>query len=301
MNAPPQARITQLAYLAFEVKDVVAFERFLTDVLGLMVGESPADGVRTFRLDDRSARYFVTEGPADDLTAVGFQVSSHEALAALEHRLAAAGVGTRRVSDAHAKGRFVEAMTVCEDPFGHPLELVVGPSLADQPFHSDLVPGGFVAGDLGAGHLVLAADDQSRSLSFYTDVLGFRFSDRVSTTFYGHDVDIAFLHCNPRHHTLALGAPMGKRLHHFLVECRTLDDVGAGFDRALKAGVRIANGLGRHPNDRMFSYYAKTPAGFQYEYGHGGRLITDGAAWQAEVYDRISDWGHHPPPPRPKA
>ena len=33
--------------------------------------------------------------------------------------------------------------------------------------------------------------------------------------------------------------------------------------------------LGRHPNDRMFSFYAKTPSGFQFEFGWGGREVDD--------------------------
>jgi hypothetical protein len=54
------------------------------------------------------------------------------------------------------------------------------------------------------------------------------------------------------------------------------------------------NTLGRHPNDEMFSFYGFTPSGFQFEFGWGGRLIDD-ADWTPKTYDRISDWGHHPP------
>jgi hypothetical protein len=73
-----------------------------------------------------------------------------------------------------------------------------------------------------------------------------------------------------------------------------MDDVGLAFDRALGSGVRIMQTLGRHPNDRMFSFYAKTPSGFQFELGWGGREIDD-ATWQPAEHDRISEWGHHPP------
>jgi Glyoxalase/Bleomycin resistance protein/Dioxygenase superfamily len=79
--------------------------------------------------------------------------------------------------------------------------------------------------------------------------------------------------------------------------------VGLAFDRALRGGVRIAQTLGRHPNDRMFSFYAKTPSGFQFECGWGGRIVDD-ATWEPTTYDRISEWGHHPPvmfAPKPRA
>jgi hypothetical protein len=52
--------------------------------------------------------------------------------------------------------------------------------------------------------------------------------------------------------------------------------------------------LGRHPNDRMFSFYARTPSGFQFELGWGGRQVDD-ATWTPTTYDHISEWGHHPP------
>jgi hypothetical protein len=44
----------------------------------------------------------------------------------------------------------------------------------------------------------------------------------------------------------------------------------------------------------MFSFYAKTPSGFQFEFGYGGREVND-ADWEPTTYDRISEWGHHPP------
>jgi hypothetical protein len=71
-----------------------------------------------------------------------------------------------------------------------------------------------------------------------------------------------------------------KRLHHFMLEVGSMDDVGLAFDRALRKGVRIMQTLGRHPNDRMFSFYAKTPSGFQFELGsRAGRVVPKPEAW----------------------
>ena len=53
----------------------------------------------------------------------------------------------------------------------------------------------------------------------------------------------------------------------------------------------LPNGLGRHDNDGMFSFYLQTPAGFQIEFGHGARVVGDD--WDDNrKYDRISAWGH---------
>ena len=48
--------------------------------------------------------------------------------------------------------------------------------------------------------------------------------------------------------------------------------VGQGYDLACLEEDRIAYTLGRHTNDYMTSFYAKTPSGFFIESGWGGRI-----------------------------
>ncbi len=78
-----------------------------------------------------------------------------------------------------------------------------------------------------------------------------------------------------------------------MVETNARDDVGAAFDRTWATDLPIPNGLGRHDNDHMFSFYVASPAGFQVEVGHGARTITDERN-DNRRYDRISTWGHQP-------
>jgi hypothetical protein len=67
----------------------------------------------------------------------------------------------------------------------------------------------------------------------------------------------------------------------------------AAFDRAFRAGYAIPNGLGKHDNDKMFSFYMMTPAGFQVEIGCGALEVGDD--WnENRAYDSISLWGHQP-------
>ena len=55
---------------------------------------------------------------------------------------------------------------------------------------------------------------------------------------------------------------------------------------------RVSVTLGRHTNDFMTSFYAKTPSSFMIECGWGGREI-DPATWQpVEMHDGPSLWGH---------
>ena len=279
--------IDQLGYLAFEVSDLAAWKAFATDVLGLAISDETERGF-ALRMDDRAARFFVTQGPADDLAAVGWEVADERTLDQIKDRL-----GAREGTADEASARRVVRLIVALDPAGTRVEIAFGPEHAPKPA-TPKVPSGFVTGAQGLGHLVLSAPEPRATAAFYQDLLGFRLSDRIVTTFYGHPVDITFLHTNARHHSLAFGGPQPKRLHHFLVEVGAFDDVGAALDRALDGGVRIAQMIGRHPNDRMISFYAFTPSGFQFEYGTGGRQVDD-ATWQPVVHDRVSEWGHHPP------
>jgi len=284
--------IQQLGYLGFEVADLDAWEAFSTEVLGLEVVSR--EGGLQLCMDGHGRRFFLTEGPADDLSVVGWQVADAAALADVAARLRAAGVD---VTEGDPGPRHVEALIRFRDPAGVPTEVFHGPQMAGAPFASARATSGFVADDLGLGHLVLTTRDKAESLAFYTDALGFRVSDHVVTTVAGYDIDLTFLPAPgpaARHHSLALGGPQRHRLHHFMLEVKAFDDVGLCYDRALRAGVPIFHTLGRHPNDRMFSFYAFTPSGFQFEFGWGGRVVDD-ARWEIATHDRISEWGHHHP------
>ena len=54
--------------------------------------------------------------------------------------------------------------------------------------------------------------------------------------------------------------------------------------------------LGRHNNDRMFSFYAKNPSGWYFELGWGARQI-DPETFAVEHYSMgggsgMGEWGH---------
>jgi hypothetical protein len=81
-------------------------------------------------------------------------------------------------------------------------------------------------------------------------------------------------------------------MHHLMVEFFSLDDVGQGYDVALAEPERIGVTLGRHTNDFMTSFYARSPSSFLVECGWGGREV-DPDNWQPREYrEGPSIWGH---------
>ena len=284
----------QLGYIGFEVSDLGAWERFCLDVLGLTLADRADDGAMAFRLDQHRQRIVVEPGLADDVRFIGWEVVSDAELTALTGKLRAAGHDVTDGTPVEAARRRVQRLVKLRDPNGIPTEIFHGAERVAAPFVSPIVRSGFVADERGLGHIVVAARDQAASQQFYCELLGLKLSDRITADVHGYKADVVFLHANQRHHSLAIGQEDRKRIHHFMLEARTMDEVGLAMDRTLRAGLKLMHTLGRHPNDRMFSFYARTPSGFNFEFGWGGRDVDD-ATWQPTTYDHISEWGHHPP------
>jgi biphenyl-2,3-diol 1,2-dioxygenase len=275
----------EAAYVGIEVPDPSTLDGFFGDVIGLVPGEAP----HTWRTDRKAHRVLVHEGPANDATYVGFEAADDDVFERVAARIGA--------EEADGRERQVERLARARAPWGVDVELVLRLAEGARPFASPLVPGGFLTEGVGFGHVVFATPAFDESHAFLTDGLGLRQSDWLEMELAaGVELEVRFYHCNARHHTVALAkAPfeLPQRLHHLMFETNERDDVGAAFDRAWATELPIPNGLGRHPNDGMFSFYVSSPAGFQVEVGHGAKVV--GVDWdQNRRYDRISAWGHQP-------
>jgi 2,3-dihydroxybiphenyl 1,2-dioxygenase len=192
-----------------------------------------------------------------------------------------------RLTSAVADERRVKETIRFSDPVGNVLEAFYGAEIATEPFRPGRAISGFRTGPLGMGHVVMNVERIDQVLPFYQDVLGFRLSDYTLRPFKAY-----FFHLNPRHHSFAVIETGQNSVHHLMVELFMLDDVGQAYDLALGDPDRIATTLGRHSNDLMTSFYARTPSGFFVEYGWGGRSI-DPQAWKpVEMTCGPSLWGH---------
>ncbi|MEU9852063.1 VOC family protein [Streptomyces sp. NPDC047974] len=291
--------IRALGYLRLETTRLDEWRRYTLDILGMVEAPGSTDTTLLLRLDDRAHRIAVQAGESDRLLAAGWEVANATALAEAAAALEAAGVAVKTADAAELAERRVQGLLHVTDPCGNPLELYWGQAQDHTPLAT---PYGnrFVTGDLGLGHVVLPAPDIEAALGFYEDLLGFQLRDSmklppqaVPTAAEQRDFHwMHFLSPNRRHHSLGLypGAlPPG--IVHFMVELETLDDVGLGLDRMHAAGIPIASSLGRHTNDRMVSFYAQAPGGFQVEYGWDG-LVVDPATWVAKEITADSIWGH---------
>ena len=288
--------ISSLGYLRIESADTGAWREFGTKILGMTEGRGPAPSAVYLRMDDFPARLVIGPGARDRLLASGWEVADKATLTEVAHILTAAGVAVQTGDDAELADRRVGGLLHVDDPSGNSLEIFCGAILDNRPAVS---PYGnqFVTGDQGLGHVVLPVVNDDDTLSFYTDLLGFRLRDsmRMPGEFFGRpggQVWMRFLGCCPRHHSLAL-APMDPAagIVHLMVEVGTLDDVGRALDRSIRRKATISSTLGRHANDLMVSFYVQTPSGFDIEFGTDGQLVSD-STWVSRESTAVSLWGH---------
>lgn len=299
--------VTSLGYVVAEATDLDAWARFAADVLGVMPAPSPRDDVLLFRIDDRPFRLWVQRGTQNRFVAAGWEVAGKPQFEAALAALEAAGRPVERLSTMDARARQTYEAARSSDPAGHAFEIFYGRFYDYAPFASPAGVSGFVTGpngDLGLGHVVLTAGNFEETHSFYRDVLGFGDTDlgRFYLAGGGPDdpgISFAFLHArNGRHHSLALGQmpehPGGAV--HMMLEVRELDDVGRAYDKVLRGAAPLSSTLGRHVNDKMISFYVRSPSGFDIEYGCHGMVI-DPATWVPTTSLPVSAWGHAWQPP----
>ena len=294
-QSPAMRMPMKLAYLVFDVRRPHLWVRFAERTLGLPAAVTNSDGSQGYRLDDAAQRLIVQAGRADDLAALGVEVEDEAMLEALAARLAACGVVTSWGDNALLQARRVRRLLAFIDPEGTRIEAVVAPQRAATPFVSRLVPGGFKSEHTGFGHVALVTRDLAAMERFYVGTLGFRVTERLDTRIGPMQVRGTFLHCNRRHHSLALMAlPLRRKLHHFMLETQEVTDVVRLYQRARREGVKLSLELGQHPApDETFSFYAVTPSGFDFEVGAAGKEI-ELEGWQERRLEKTSAWGHAP-------
>ena len=290
--------IRSLGYLRIEATDMAAWREYGLNVLGMVEGRGSQADALYLRMDDFPARLVIVPGNRDRLLESGWETANAEGLQDIRNRLDVEGTPYKEATAAELADRRVDEMIIFSDPSGNTLEVFHGVALEHRRVVS---PYGhkFVTAEQGLGHAVLSTRDDAEALHFYRDVLGFRLRDsmRLPPQMVGRPADgppawLRFFGVNPRHHSLAfLPMPTPSGIVHLMMEVENSDDVGLCLDRALRRKVPMSATLGRHVNDKMLSFYMKTPGGFDIEFGCEG-LEVDDDDWVARESTAVSLWGH---------
>ena len=292
-------KVDELAYVGISAKDLSAWSTYAQDVLGHEVAADSDNHHLYLRMDERHHRFIVhpADDEPEDVSYVGWQVRNSTVMDVIATQLEAAQVNVIDGKPEEAAVRRVLGFVHFTDPHsGVRMEVSYGPEVTYQPSYRPSRPiSGYVTGAQGLGHFVTYVPDVEAAERFYSDTLGFATSDSPSIPGVGKIA--SFMYCNPRHHSFAFfGNPQPRRrAYHVMLEHTSIDDVGSAFDICQSQGnVKVQ--LGRHNNDRMFSFYAENPSGWLFELGWGARTI-DPNTFATEHYSLgggsgIGEWGH---------
>ena len=283
-----------LGYLAVETKRFADWRRFGRDAIGMHLDDLDSDAIR-FRLDEQQCRFLLRRGPAEDVTALGWQVDDHETFDEILRRVHRCGVPVTVGSDEEAALRGVERLVRIPGPNGLAQELYTRAHIGDQ---LSVAGKGFVTGEFGLGHVAVTSTKPQQVRGYYNTLLDARLSDFIDETMSGIKVKIRFLRVNRRHHSVAIAAvnrlpinPIRTRVQHLNIQVAELDDLTDSYQRVRALGFDMALGIGQHTNDRELSFYAVTPSGFEWEVGWNP-LIVDESTWKPTTHQGISIWGH---------
>ena len=291
----------ETAYIGIDCTKPAAVAIYLRDVVGLMPGAPREGAASTWRVDGKAVRLWLQQGERDDAACIGLAATSVDAYERTLARLREADVDCTPLTADQKRLRGVRDGVSMRAPWGVTLDLVHGLEESATPFTSPNFPHGLVTQGQGFGHYVFivgTAEDYAASRRFVIDLLGLKLTDWLRLPMGPVEMNVSFFHCNPRHHSLAIGfVPMPavpQKLHHINFEVTEVAEVGLAYERALRAGTPLANTIGQHANDGMVSFYSISPGGWAVEVGATGRTVGDD--WSdVREYDRISDWGHQPP------
>ena len=277
--------IRALSYVGIETADIGKWESFGTELLGMPASRPNDDDSRLFlRMDERTYRFDIRKGSTESLLWMGWEMSSAAGLEEAVRELSAAGIQTTRGTADESKERGIVDFVWLHDPAGNRLELFYGQEADFRALVPTRPMEGYLTGEMGMGHAVIGVKNYKECFDFYVNTLGFRVSDTFKNF-------IAFLHCNPRHHSLALVETDDPGLRHIMLETMTIDDVGAAIDIAAKRG-ELTRTLGRHTNDKAVSFYIETPGGWEIEYGWSGQQVDDEVWIVRQLAGPTSLWGH---------
>lgn len=287
--------ISGLSYIVAETTDLAKWQDYAENVLGMMVCDAPAGGLY-LKMDERQFRIAVEPGQRNGYVATGWEVPGQAAFERAVQALQQAGVELARGDATLCQRRCVQQLAAFDDPSGNRHEIVWGYKSDFRHFASPVGVARFITGDIGMGHVVLPATAFEATMRFFRDVLGFGLSDMFNFKPAGDDgptLPIYFLHCNNgRHHSLALaGFPVDSGCVHLMVEVESMPEVGRAMDRMASRGVQQSSTLGQHTNDRVTSFYMKSPSGFDVEFGYGGAVV-DWAQHITHEFTQVSLWGH---------
>ncbi len=121
-----------LGYIVIETGRFADWRRFGRDAIGMHLDETLPDIMR-FRLDDNECRFLLQRGPAEDVTALGWQIDDHRTFDDVIARVIGCDVPMTEGSAEEAALRGVERLVRFPGPNGLAQEIFTRARSSDIP------------------------------------------------------------------------------------------------------------------------------------------------------------------------
>ena len=221
--------VRRLGHATLTSPDLARQVAYYTEVVGLTLLDRGKD--RAILASRQGLEAIALEpGPGNALSRLAFQIAPGSDLTDAQRTLAKQGVASERCSGITPG---VADAIVFKDPKGTLVELFAEYAFSpEDKSQTGIMP-------LKLGHVAYRVDDVQKTVSFYTDVLGFRVSDWNGDTF-------AFLRCGPDHHTVNFVFDAVPQLHHIAFEVKDWAEIQKACEWLAKNNIHLVWGPGRH-------------------------------------------------------
>ena len=163
-----------LGYVVIETDKFADWRRFGRDAIGMHLDDTLPDAMR-FRLDDNASRFLLQRGPAEDVTALGWQLDDHGTFDEVISRVSKHGVPITEGTAEEAALRGIERLVRFPGPIGLAQEIFTRVRASDTPL--EIQVGGFVTGDGGIGHVAVTTKKPHQTRGYYDTVFDARLSE----------------------------------------------------------------------------------------------------------------------------
>ncbi len=238
-------RVIRLGFLGLNVAKQDAMTNHYENVLGLPRSADSRDGEEYFICgpDHHAVSFHESDSPG--FRHVGLQIDGDGPLDDAVLALQEAGVPAVLKLDPLAG---LKCAIQIADPDGYVIYLYRTISCSKVP-----------RGSVGVrpdklGHVAMRVRDAKIAAKFYTEALGFRWSDWLEDFF-------VFLRCNADHHSMNFINSTKRGMFHVAFETRDWNHLGRSCDLLASHGVPLVWGPGRHGMGHNLFAYHRDPDG----------------------------------------
>ncbi len=288
--------VLKLGHVEFEVQDLARMTDYYRDVIGLTVTDQTADTTYLSTVVDHHSVVLRQGRAGTRLTKMAFQVAPAPAADLVQHLRTHGASAEIRTGSQPSINEVVRTI----NPDGVPIELYSAFEPAGHPYSFRGV------NPVKLSHVSALSTDPQKTMAFYIDVLGFRFSDSVRDFFY-------FLRCGADHHTINLLTGDYAGMQHFAFELTDMSHMQAACDALTRQGVPVMWGPIRHGIGHNLAAYHLDPEGQVVEFcAELDRMSSEELGYfdprpyhqdrpqRPKRWESASEagaiWGHYPPP-----